>query len=240
MSNQRARPRTQARSSGSRSGPGRETVLIVVIGAVALLVAGTVLFLLRGQGTGTAAPGGTAESTTLVRPDSPARGPAGAPVVLVEFLDPECPACAAVKPAVDQVLARYPDDVRLVVRYFPVNPNARFAMAAAEAAREQGKYWEMLGLLLDRQREWSPSQGPPVTQVNGFARELGLDLGRFQADLNRMAVQERIDRDLRDGQSLGVRGTPTFFINGQQVTNLTSAAQLLQAVDAAVAQARAR
>lgn len=228
--------RKQAASGG---GSRRESMLIVAIAAAALLAVGAVLFVVRGQGGGTPA-GSPAASSTLVRPDSQTRGPAGAPVVLVEFLDPECPACAAVKPAVDQVLARYPEDVQLVVRYLPVNPNARYAMAAVEAAGEQGKYFEMLNLLLERQREWSPSQGPPVGPVNRLAEELGLDLARFQADINRPAVIQKIERDLEDGRSLGVRGTPTFFINGQQVQNLTSGQQLVSAVDAAVAQARAR
>ena len=164
----------------------------------------------------------------LVRPDSPVLGPADAPVTLVEFVDPECESCGAFHPVLKRMLRDYDGRVRLVVRYMPLHPNSRLAAAYTEAAGEQGKYWEMQELLFRRQPEWGEihGHGPAVAAAAArresapvlfekYAMELGLDVSRVRAAVAENRYAAKVERDLRDGQSLGVSKTPTFFVNGR-------------------------
>lgn len=151
----------------------------------------------------------------LVREDSPTQGPDDARVVLVEFLDPECEYCRAAFPVVKALLEEYPDDVRLVARYFPLHANSVLAVLATEAAGNQGKYWEMHELLFERQPEWGEQSTPQREKFVEYARELSLDIERFEADLADTEVEAKIMRDRADGIALGVTGTPTFFVNGR-------------------------
>jgi protein-disulfide isomerase len=168
---------------------------------------------------------------TLVRPDSPTLGAADAKVTLVEFLDPECESCAAFAPVVKKILKDYDGKVRLVVRYMPLHPNSIRAASLTEAAGEQGKYWEMQELLFQRQSEWGERHGaPPNAQpanvpalFEKYAKELGLDLEKINAAVKENRFQEKIQRDLRDGQTLGVRQTPTFFVNGRKLLRFSEA-----------------
>lgn len=163
----------------------------------------------------------------LVRPDSPVLGPADASVTIVEFLDPECESCAAFSPVVKGILKDYAGRVRLVVRYMPFHPNSGLAASYIEAAGEQGKYWEMQDLLFRRQPEWGEIHGhgahveaaarrePPSVLFERYAAELGLDVGRMRAAVAENRYASKIERDMKDGQSLGVSKTPTFFVNGR-------------------------
>lgn len=170
----------------------------------------------------------------LVRPDSPALGPADAPVTLVEFLDPECESCGAFHPTVKKILKDYDGKVRLVVRYMPFHPNSVLAATVTEAAGEQGKYWEMQELLFRRQPEWGEIHGhgghaaaraarrePPPVLFERYAAELGLDVGRVRAAVAQNRYAAKVERDRRDGQSLGVTKTPTFFVNGRQLARFS-------------------
>lgn len=170
-----------------------------------------------------------AADNQLVRPDSPSLGPADAPVTLVEFLDPECESCGAFSPVVKKILKDYGGKVRLVVRYMPFHPNSRLAAAYTEAAGEQGKYWEMQELLFRRQPEWGEIHGhgaqaaaaarrePAPVLFERYAAELGLDLARVRAAVAENRYASKVERDMRDGQSLGVSKTPTFFVNGRML-----------------------
>ena len=175
-----------------------------------------------------------AADNRLVRPDSPALGPADAPVTLVEFLDPECESCGAFSPVVKRILKDYDGRVRLVVRYMPFHPNSRLAAAYTEAAGEQGKYWEMQELLFRRQPEWGEIHGhgghaaapavrrePAPVLFERYAAELGLDVERVRAAVAQDRYASKVERDRRDGQSLGVTKTPTFFVNGRQLARFS-------------------
>lgn len=161
---------------------------------------------------------------TLVRPDSPTLGSADAPVTLVEFLDPECESCAAFAPVVKKILKDYDGRLRLVVRYMPLHPNSLRAATLTEAAGEQGKYWQMQELLFQRQSEWGTKHGPstaPQADVNAlfnkYAAELGLDMTNVNAAINEKRFDAKLNRDLADGRTLGVRQTPSFFVNGRRL-----------------------
>jgi protein-disulfide isomerase len=162
----------------------------------------------------------------LVRPDSPTLGRADAKVTLVEFYDPECESCAAFHPVVEKILEDYDGNIRYVSRYMPLHPNSLSAATFIEAAGEQGKHWQAKELLFRKQPEWGTKHGPaaantPPPNINvlfeGYAKELGLDLEKAAAAVQENRYAAKIDRDRKDGQSLGVRRTPTFFVNGREL-----------------------
>jgi protein-disulfide isomerase len=160
--------------------------------------------------------------------DDPARGAANAPVTIVEFTDFQCPACAAMHPVLEEVLKSYGDKVRFVVRDFPLNQheNAQKAAEAANAANEQGKFFEYIALLFQRQKALD------VPSLKKYASELGLNRTRFDAALDRGTYAAEVQRDIEDGEMYGVGSTPTIFINGVQLRVLT-ADGLREAIDRA-------
>ena len=160
--------------------------------------------------------------------DDPARGVANAPVTVVEFTDFQCPACAAMHPVLEEVLKSYGDKVRFVVRDFPLSQheNAQKAAEAANAANEQGKFFEYIALLFQRQKALD------VASLKKYASELGLNRTRFDAALDRGVYAAEIQRDIEDGEIYGVGSTPTIFVNGVQLKVL-SADGLREAIDRA-------
>ena len=146
-------------------------------------------------------------------------GPASAPVHIEEFGDFECPPCGAFHPILKQMEAEFGDKIQVTFREFPLVPPHQHALAAAsaaEAAGLQGKFWEMHGLLYDRQSKWKTEfDVRPVFE--SYAKELGLDLDRYNRDVGSDLVQQRIFQDGKRGHSLGVKGTPTVFMNGREV-----------------------
>lgn len=180
-------------------------------------------------------------SEQLVRPDSPTLGPADARVTLVEFYDPECEACASFHPIVKKILKDYDGKIRLVTRYMPLHPSSMAAATFTEAAGEQGKYWQAQELLFNKQSEWGQKHGQPsatVADVNAlfekYAMELGLDLVKLNSAIKENRFLEKINRDKNDGQAVGVRQTPTFFVNGRKLMQFSEAA-LRQMIDAELA-----
>lgn len=180
-------------------------------------------------------------SEQLVRPDSPTLGPADARVTLVEFYDPECEACASFHPIVKKILKDYDGKIRLVTRYMSLHPSSMAAATFTEAAGEQGKYWQAQELLFNKQSEWGQKHGQPsatVADVNAlfekYAMELGLDLVKLNSAIKENRFLEKINRDKNDGQAVGVRQTPTFFVNGRKLMQFSEAA-LRQMIDAELA-----
>lgn len=172
----------------------------------------------------------TANSEALVRSDSPTLGAADAKVTLVEFLDPECESCAAFAPVVKKIMKDYDGRIRLVVRYMPLHPNSLSAATFTEAAGEQGKYWEAQEILFTRQSEWGTKHGPnhaPPADINAlfkkYAAELGLDASKMDAAFAENRYQSKVQRDYKDGQTLGVRQTPSFFVNGRKLARFSEA-----------------
>lgn len=160
---------------------------------------------------------GTAETIVdLAAPVDPGRdhlrGPADAPVTVVEYGDFECPYCGQAEPVVRRVLADL-GDVRYVWRHLPltdVHPFAQLAAQAGEAAAAQGAFWQMHDRLLAHQDRLRPAD------LVGHARDLGLDVERFRADLHDHAAAARIAADVDSADVSGVSGTPTFFVNGRR------------------------
>lgn len=149
---------------------------------------------------------------------SPVKGPAEAPITIVEFSDYQCPFCARSEGLVAQVLQAYPTQARFVYKHFPLtanHPQALPAALAAVAAQKQGKFWQMHDLLFANQRNLS------TEQIEGYARQLGLDMTRFTADMQSDAAKEQVEADRRLARRAGVRGTPTVFVNGRLLQDRT-------------------
>jgi Na+/H+ antiporter NhaA len=141
------------------------------------------------------------------------RGAADAPVTVVEYGDFECPYCGRAEPVVRELLAGAGDDIRYVWRHLPleqVHPRAALAAEAAEAAAEQGAFWEMHDLLLDNQEHLL------VRDLLSYADRLGLDVERFRRDLKEHRLAARVAEDVQSAELSGVSGTPTFFVNGRR------------------------
>ena len=249
------RPPTPTGNARPPSALRREGVILAAIGILVLAVAALAAVLMGGRAGGptSSAPVGAlgsgqtasglspaagspgssgAGSDRLVYPDSPTLGPTNAPATLVEFLDPECEACRAAYPIVKQLLADYDGRLRLVVRYVPGHGNSALAAAAVEEAGRQGRYWEALEYFFEQQPEWGEQQQPQTEAFLRYGTTLGLDVEKLRAALASPDLR-KVERDAADAQALGVRGTPTFFVDGKMVQELSEQA-LRAAIDEAV------
>ncbi|WP_186780080.1 DsbA family protein [Streptomyces salinarius] len=159
--------------------------------------------------------------------------PAQSELTVVEFLDFECEACGAMYPVVERLRAEYGDRVTFIARYFPMpgHRNGELAARTAEAAAQQDKFEEMYTKLFTTQRQWGESQEWKQDVFRGYAREIGLDLDRFDAALADPDVAGRVESDQRDGLGLGVAGTPTFFVDGEKVVTPQSYEQFKALID---------
>ncbi|MEV0392048.1 DsbA family protein [Polymorphospora rubra] len=159
-------------------------------------------------------------------------------VTVVEFLDFECPSCAAVYPAVEQLRAEYDGRIDYVVRNYPLpmHANAMNAALAVEAAAKQDAFEGMYQKLFESQASWGNQPQDQAATFEGFARELGLDIDRYRADVADPATADRVGTDREDGSAAGVTGTPTFFVNGERFDGQPTYAGLKAAVDAALAE----
>ena len=197
--------------------PKNARLPLIVIAVVAAVVAGFLFF---------------SRTSTTAQPQSPA-----GKVTVVEYLDLECPPCRAAFPGVEKLRAEYGDRVTFTLKHFPLpmHPNAELAATAVEAAGVQGKRDEMIKLLFETQQSWRKQQTPQLSAFVGYAGQLGLDVARFEASLTDPAVLERVAREHAEGTKAGVRGTPTFFINGTQFDSKPTYDALKAAIDSELA-----
>lgn len=159
--------------------------------------------------------------------DDHALGRVDAPFVLTMYADFQCPFCQAAQSIIPRVRKRLGDDLLLVYRHFPIDdihPLARPAAHAAEAAAAQGHFWEMHDALFDLRGEL---ERPAVVKA---AKRLGLDVARFEADLESAAHEARIEADLASGRRSGISGTPAFFAGADQVGGAFDAGSLVEAL----------
>ena len=158
----------------------------------------------------------------------PSRGPAGAPITIVEFSDFHCPFCRSVQPTLTQLLAKYPGKVRLVYRHYPLDslhPQARRASEASWCASEQNRFWEFH----DRIYANGPDASPETLQR--LAGEAGLDAAKFQSCLASGRAAASIEKDVEEGSRHGVNGTPGFFVNGRNLSGNQPMEAFVQIID---------
>ena len=153
---------------------------------------------------------------TLIRSYSPIIGPEEAPVTIVEFFDPACEACRAFHPIVKDILAEHDGDVRVVLRYTPFHGEAsEQAIRVLEAARMQGVFEPVLEALLEFQPRWASHGAPAPGLILAIAEQAGLDADSAQTQMMAPQTVGVLNQDRADVEAVGVRQTPTFFVNGK-------------------------
>ena len=211
---------------------------LVVIVAIAV-IAGM-------SSSGTVLPQGGFQATTVADITSAdwVTGNKNAKVSVITYGDFQCPACAAYEPILQQLENEYASDVKFVFRNYPLpqHQNGVITSQAAEAAGLQGKFWEMHDLLYAKQTEWSDAAAGEIVSkyLNVYAQSLGLDVAKFNTDINSPAVKQKIQTDMATANAAKVDHTPTFFVNLRQIPNPQSAAAFKAVIDAALASSTAQ
>jgi protein-disulfide isomerase len=162
-----------------------------------------------------------------VATNGPAKGPATAPVTIVEFSDFQCPYCSRLLPTLEQVKAKYGDKVRIVFRQYPLpmHPNAQKAAEASLCANEQGKFWEMHDAMFKNQQELA------VDNLKAKAAALGLKADTFNQCLDSGKYVAQVQADQKEGSANGVQGTPAMFINGRFINGAVPLEQITSVID---------
>lgn len=191
-----------------------EVKMLLGLGVICAVIIGAVV-LFSGSTTKTTPED---KKAALVRENSNKIEVKDAKVTLVEFGDYQCPACRASQPTLEKLIKDYEGKMTFVFRNFPLplHANAKVSSEAAEAAGEQGKYWEMNSLLYERQDEWSQLSNP-IDKFVSYAEELKLDTAKFKKSIETYKYDQKIRGDQTDGETLGVSSTPTFFLNGEKL-----------------------
>lgn len=187
-------------------------LLAVLIGTLALVAGVSIAF--------------SRPSEAMVNPEQVtgdarnATGSAQPKLTIVEFSDMQCPACRMVQPTLAQLKAKYPNDIRLVYRHFPltsIHANAPAAAQLAEGAGSKGKFWEMHDLLFEKQAEWSGlAQAELESKFVEYGKTLGFSPDEVKAWLTSKEFSAKVLQDIADGTAGGVNSTPAFFLNGKK------------------------
>ncbi len=170
-----------------------------------------------------------------VAADGPARGPAGAAVTIVEFSDFQCPFCGRLEPVLTRVLAKYPGQVRLVYRNYPLSelhPQAQKAAEAALCAQQQGKFWQMHDLLFAEQTSLG------IDDLKDKAQRIGLARAAFDECLDSGKMRDAVAADVEAGEALGIQGTPGSFVNGRFISGVVEESDLSAIIDDELRRAR--
>jgi protein-disulfide isomerase len=142
-------------------------------------------------------------------------GSADAKVVITEFMDPGCETCRAFDPFIKGALDAFPGKIKLVIRYAPLHQGADEMVKVLEASKKQGKYWETLQVMYDTQSVWASHHNPQPQLIWQYLPQAGLDIEKLKRDMNDPEIERILQQDIADAQTLGVRKTPGFFVNGR-------------------------
>ena len=192
----------------------RKTLFISVAGLLMLVFAVAVVLYQDHEAEQRSAAASRNQSVAE-REGAPIKGPEDAKVTIVEFLDPACGTCRDFYPLLKRLIDQYPGKVRVMVRYAPLHPGSDHVVKMLEAARYQGKFWQSLELLFGNQHRWVVNHKSKPMRALAVLSSSGLDMDRFSADLKRPELVHTIQREVEDGQTLEVRATPEFFVNGR-------------------------
>lgn len=219
--------RQEARHDQAKAARGRGLRRILTWGIVVAVLVGIGWLVWRAaQNAPTGPQGGGQELAVPVSAEDNAKGPADAPITLVEYGDYQCPACAAFHPVVEGIFNEAEGQIRLVYRHYPlknIHPNAEMAARAVQAAGLQGAYWELHDIVYERQTEWaSIPRTSARNKILEYARELGLDAEQLDQAIDSDAVKNKVDADIDSGDAAGVNSTPSFFVNGVRIAGANS------------------
>ncbi len=181
----------------------------------------------------------SAQADMMIRNYSPVLGPEDAPVTIIEFFDPSCEACRAMHPVVKAIMAEYPEDVRVVLRYTPLHgEGSELAIKVMEAARLQGLFLPVMEALLQHQAVWASHDAPAAERIMDIAGSVGLDVALARTQIQSPEIIGMLNMDKADMQALGIRQTPTFFVNFKPLPEF-GVQQLLDLVQSEIEVARA-
>lgn len=206
-----------------------ENKFLIVIGAVTIIIIIIgVIFL--GKQNKTPQAESNFDSAKLIEGAVHTKGNPTASVKIVEFGDVQCPACKAAQPIADKVIEKNIDKVYFVFRHFPlsVHQNSKLAAQAVEAAGAQGKFFEMLDVMYQKQNDWAEKSNPRDL-YRQYAKDLGVDMDKFNKDME--SLKSNIENDYALGNKAGVDSTPTFFVNGKKYPGVMQEEQFQQVID---------
>lgn len=213
----------------------------LILSVLALGVAGfggATWFAIRPGPVAEAEPVAPELAEAMIRPYSPILGPADAPVTIVEFFDPACEACRAFHPIVKDIMAEHGEAVRVVIRYTPFHGAAsEEAIRVLEAARMQDVYVPVLEAVLREQPRWASHGAPAPGLILQIAATAGLDAEAARTQMLAPGVVAILNQDRADVEAVGIRQTPTFFVNGKPLDPFGEA-ELRRLVAAEVAAAQ--
>ena len=161
----------------------------------------------------------------IVIKDHPFKGPADAPVTIAIFDDYQCPYCARLEPLIEKIVDRFSTEVKLVIKNYPltnIHKHSFSAAVAALAAARQGKFWEFHSEVFKHYKDLDEDK------INQSAAAVGLNMDQFQKDRKDKALQDMVLADMNNGRQIGVKGTPTIYINGIQMRGRSEAALIEQ------------
>lgn len=190
--------------------------IIITVIAVVAIIGGAILI------------SGNKDEQSAAQPSNNYYGQENGIVTLTEFGDFQCPACAGFYPIVKQIKEEFKDQIKFEFVHFPlvqIHPNATAAHRAAQTAANQGKFWEMHDLLYERIQSWSDSTNPSSI-FEQYAREIGLDMEKYLAEVNTSDILSVINADIERGKEADVNSTPTFLLDGEKIDDLTALSTL--------------
>ncbi|MBT4516972.1 MAG: thioredoxin domain-containing protein [Candidatus Komeilibacteria bacterium] len=170
--------------------------------------------------------------STVVTDQEWSKGSPDALVTLIEYSDFQCPACATYYQMINKLADEMGDEVLVIYRHYPlasIHPQAELAAQAAEAAGQQGAFWDMHDKLFEEQHAWS-NQSDAKDIFIGYAEELNLDIAKFKSDIANSDIKDAVKDDRKSGDKALIEGTPTLFLNGEKINNPRSYDKLRQAV----------
>ena len=164
----------------------------------------------------------SSSAASLIREHSMSFGDNKKNISVVEFLDPECESCAIFHPIMRKVYKEHYSDIKLVVRYLANHKNSKFAIKILEASREQNKYNEVLNVIFEKQSLWAQHNNEKPELLWTFLAQIeDLDIEKLKVDMNNPKIDKIIESDAKDANALGVKGTPTIFVNEKKLNTLS-------------------
>jgi protein-disulfide isomerase len=205
--------KTRSKQGSSKIGYTRSIIAAGVAVLVIALVSATLLYV--SDDIQSPQSESLARAVALASKHAPSLGDPGAKVHIVEFLDPACETCALFFPMVKQWMADVPGEIHLSVRHVAFHSGSDYAVRILEASRKQDKYWQTLEAMLASQRQWVQGHTVLPDRIGPAIAAVGLNMEQLTADMNSVAVMQRIEQDKKDSILLKVSATPEYFVNGR-------------------------